>query len=418
MDTPDLFRVALGLASPWEVKAVRFSASSAGGRGQLDLELDFPRGSRFPCPRCGTACPVHDTAEKQWRHLDFFQHLTLLKARVPRTECPQDGVLLVPVPWAREGSGFTQLFEAYVMLLAPQIPVAVLARALGVQDTRLWRIIGAYVEAARRSVDMGQVEAVLVDETARARGQSYVTLFAEPGERRSRVLFVTEGRDHQTFHRFLEDLTAHGGKASRVRDIAMDMSGSFQKGAAETLPWAEVTFDRFHVMKQLNEAVDEVRREESRSRPELRGTRFEWLRNPRDLRVDERARIESLGRIGLRTAQAYQLRLVLQGMWSMPDLETARRYLQTWIGWALKESRSKVMKPMLRAARTIRDHARGILNYFRGRLTTAVLEGINSLVQAARARARGYRNPRTFIYMAYLIAGRLDFDLPALTHSK
>lgn len=417
METIALFTAALGLTPPWEVAEVRFEASAGGGRGELSLGLDFPRGSRFPCPRCGTACPVHDTAEKQWRHLDFFQHVTLLKARVPRTDCAQDGVLQVLVPWAREGSGFTLLFEAYVMFMAGEMPVAALARLLGEHDTRLWRVVEAHVAEARESVDMSGVTAVVADETARARGQSYVTLFAEPGEQKSRVLYVTDGNDHRTFHRFRQDFTAHGGKPVQVRDLAMDMSGAFQKGAAETLPWAAITFDRFHVMKLINEAVDEVRREEARGCPELRGTRFEWLRNPRDLSADAQARIDSLSRLGLRTAQAYQLRLVLQTLWSMPDLETARRYLNTWCNWAFKECRSKGLVPMRRAARTVRDHARGILNYFRRRMTTAVLEGINSIAQAARARARGYRNPQTFKTIIYLIAGRLRFNLPTLTHS-
>lgn len=383
----------------------------------MDLELDFPRGSRFPCPRCGTACPVHDTLEKQWRHLDFFQHVTFLKARVPRTDCPKDGVHQVPVAWAREGSGFTLLFEAYVMLLSPEVPMAVLARSLGEHDTRLWRVVEAHVKVARESVDMSEVTALVVDETSRAKGQNYVTLFAEPGAEHSRVLYVTEGRDADTFHRFQEDFRAHGGEPVKVRDLAMDMSGAFQKGAAETLPFAEITFDHFHVIKLVNEAVDEIRREEARGCPELRGTRFAWLRNPRDLRTDEQTRIDSLSRLGLRTAEAYQLRLVLQTLWCMPDLQTAHNYLKTWIGWALKATGSKPMRPLRRAALTIREHSRGILNYFRRRMTSAVLEGINSLAQAARARARGYRNSSTFKTIIYLIAGRLRFDLPPLTHT-
>lgn len=417
MNTPALFKVALGLTPPWEVNAVKFSATASGGRGQLDLELDFPRGSRFPCPRCGVACPVHDTVDKQWRHLDFFQHLTFLKARVPRTTCPQDGVLQVAIPWAREGSGFTLLFEAYVMLMAPDVPMAALARAVGVHDTRLWRVVEAHVEKARESVDMSEVTALVVDETSRAKGQTYVTLFAEPGAERSRVLFVTEGRDASTFHRFQEDFKAHGGSPAMVRDLAMDMSGAFQKGAAETMPFAEITFDHFHVIKLVNEAVDEIRREEARGQPQLRGTRFSWLRNPKDLRADEKERIESLSQLGLRTAQAYQLRLVLQTLWCMPDLQSAQAYLRTWIGWALQDTRSKAMRPLRRVALTIRACSRGILNYFRRRMTSAVLEGINSLAQAARARARGYRNPKTFKTIIYLIAGRLRFDLPPLTHT-
>ncbi len=106
MRNTDLFQQALGLLPPWLVEAARFDAE----RKRLDLDIDFAKGGRFPCPDCGTAdCPTHDTSPKTWRHLDFFQHQAFLNARVPRIKCPDCGVKQVAVPWARPGSGFTLL---------------------------------------------------------------------------------------------------------------------------------------------------------------------------------------------------------------------------------------------------------------------------------------------------------------------
>jgi len=424
MDIHALFQAALGLVPPWQVVGIEFDeAKDLPERGRLTIRLDFARGSRFACPQCRASCPVHDTSEKSWRHMDFFQHEAYLHARVPRTGCPEHGVIQVPVPWAREGSGFTLYFEAYVILMASEMPMKALARVVGEHDTRLWRLVMAHVQRARGRVDMSQVHELVVDETSRAKRHQYVTLFAEPGREQARVLFVADGASHRTFHEFIEDLEGHAGKPEAIRDVCMDMSEAFQKGAAETLPFAAITFDRFHVMKLVNEAVDEVRRRERGQHPELRNTRYDWLVNPKRLSHEQAARIERLSRLHLKTAKAYQMRLVLQDLWTYDSIAWAGKYLRRWCTWALRASPPSILEPdllepMRRVAKTLRASARGVLNYFRRRMTSAVLEGINGLVQAARSRARGYRNPLTFKTMIYLIAGRLTFDLPTLTHSK
>ena len=424
METNELFEAVLGLQAPWRVAEVTFDPKVGEGRGQVDIRLEFSTGSRFACATCGGAWPVHDTVEKSWRHMDLFQHLTYVHARVPRTRCGEHGVLMVKVPWARPGSGFTVYFEAYFMMLAPAMPTAQISALVGEHDTRLWRVAQAHVERAREAVDMSAVEAVLVDETARARGQQYVTVFAAPADGAGRVLFVTDGRGSETFHAFCADLSAHGGRAAQVRDVAMDMSAAFLKGVTETMPLAEVTYDRFHVMKLLGDATDAVRRIEVKERPELKGTRFDRLRNPESLSGAGCQRVMRFSRMHFRTAKAYQLRLNLQTLWSMPTIELAREYLRRWCSWAMRATGSKDpataagFEPLRRAAQTIRDHTEGILGYFRKHLTNGFLEGLNGLFQAARARARGYRNIETYKTMIYLIAGKLDFGLPTLTHSK
>ncbi|HLM47398.1 MAG TPA: ISL3 family transposase [Myxococcaceae bacterium] len=401
MRDTQLFEQALGLGRPWRV--VR-SAFNAEGR-RLDVYLDFERGATFACPECGAAgCRAHDTAEKSWRHLNFFQHEAHLHARVPRVRCGSCGVRLVEVPWARPGSGFTLLFEALVLALVKEMPVQAVAQLIGEHDTRIWRVLHHYVGEARAAADFSEVRAVGLDETASKRGHQYVTLFMDLDA--SKLLFATEGRDATTLAAFRADLEAHGGKAEQVEEICMDMSPAFRKGAAASFPQASLTFDKFHVMQLINTAVDTVRREERKTRPELKGTRYVWTKNPANLTKRQRDRLAELDvrRLALKTARAYHLRLAFQELWTV-EASDAAAFLKTWYFWATHSR----LQPMIDVARTIRRHQDGILRWFQSRVSNGLLEGVNSLVQAAKARARGYRSSRNLIAMAYLIAGKLTF---------
>lgn len=422
MDYLKLFEAALGLTPPWKIEKVTFDPKAEGG-GAVEIRLTFPRGSRFPCPECQAACPAHDTHEQRWRHLNFFQYRAYIVAPVPRTDCPMHGVrTFSAVAWAREGSGFTLLFEALVMLVAAEMPMAVIARMTGEHDTRLWRVVHAHVKDARERVDMSEVKELVVDETSRARGHDYVSVFVEPGEEQARVLFVADGKSHDTFEAFANDLRAHAGDPAAITDVCMDMSEAFQKGAAEQLPQAAVTFDRFHVMKLVGDAVDEVRRLERQDEPALRNTRYAWMKNPEKLSGEQFEKLLRLSELNLKTMKAYHMRINLQEVWRQPSVRPAARLLREWCAWVKTDTRpangqaKSGLEPMRRAGATIRSKMKGVLNYFRRRLTSGVIEGLNSMAQAARARARGYRNPDTFKTIFYLIAGRLQFNLPSLTH--
>ena len=189
MQDKDLFGLALGLSKPWFVSSVEFEPEER----RLELLIDFERGGVFPCSECGAAdCKAYDTEEKSWRHLNFFQFETHLRARLPRVRCGKCGVLPVSPPWARPGSGFTLLFEALVLTLAAHMPVRAIARLLGEHDTRLWRILHHYVDFSRAERDDSAVREVGIDETASRRGHNYVSLFVDLDE--AKVLYVAEGR--------------------------------------------------------------------------------------------------------------------------------------------------------------------------------------------------------------------------------
>lgn len=403
MRDTQLFQQALALTDPWRVTRSEFDRI----RSRLDLYLDFTPGGTFPCPECGAAgCKAHDTEEKTWRHLNFFQHEAYLHARVPRVRCAQCGVRLVQVPWARAGSGFTLLFEALVMMLAREMPVAAIARMVKEHDTRLWRIIHHYVDEARAEADFSAVRSVGMDEKASKRGHNYLTLFVDLDE--SRLLFATETRESTTVAAFREDLEQHGGCGSQIQEFCLDMWPAYLKGIREAFPEASLTFDKFHVMKLLNEAVDKVRRQEQRERPELKRSRYIWTTNPENLSRNQSALLDALDvkRLNLKTARAYHMRLAFQEFWTMEG-QMAKAFLKRWYFWATHSR----LPPMIAFAYMLRRHEAGLLRWAESRVSNGILEGINSMIQAAKAKARGYRSTRNLIAMAYLIAGKLNFRM-------
>jgi transposase len=450
MDDPGLlavFGAALGLVPPWQVSAVSFDEMA----GSLEISLDFPRGSRFSCPEPGcpnAACPVHDTTEKRWRHLDFFEHQAFLLARLPRVDCATHGVHLVAVPWARPGSGFTLLMEVAMLTYAAQMPIAPLSRIAREHDTRIWRVIEHHVGAARASLDFSFVTKVGMDETSARRGQDYVSLFMDLERRR--VMFATPGRDAFTVKAFAEDLAAHGGQpTTQIEQVCCDMSPAFIAGIGSylsehedddalcdvndalgptsaalqvtadraehasgarvdevpVLHSPEIVFDRYHVVAKANEAVDEVRRGESKSRPELKASRYVWLKNEANLTAKQREKLAWLTRpsMQLKTARAACWRDDFNEFYDKTTPGEAEAYLRRWC-YGAKRSR---LEPIKSFVATVEAHWDGIIAWQTHRLSNGLLEGTNSLVQAAKRRARGYRSKEKMITIIYLIAGKL-----------
>lgn len=405
MNPESLFGMALGITPPWEVEGVEFSQEAK----RLDIKIGFQRGATFPCPVCGAPAPVHDTSERTWRHLNFFQYEAYLTARVPRVKCPNAacGVKQVQVPWARPGSGFTLLFEALVMTLVREMPVNAAAALLGEHDTRLWRVLDHYVQSARAQADYSGVRRVGIDETSARRGQDYVTLCFDLDERR--LLFGTPGKDNETVKAFTEDLKAHKGAPENITAACIDMSKAFIKGIKEALPNAEITFDPFHLIQLMNDALGSVRAEEARLFPELlKGSRYAFLKNPENLTEKQDETLVRLSHFQLKTARAYQIKLALQNVYFAATREDGEALLKGWYSWAIRSQIEQVKA----IAKTVKNHWNGILTWFDSKLSTGFLEAINGLVQSAKRRARGYRSTKNLINMAYLIAGKLDFRLP------
>ena len=404
MDSTSLFTAALGLQDPWKVAEIRFEPEQ--GEIHFDLACD---AKRLGCPACAAGDQsIHDRAPRTWQHLHFFQFKAFLHAPLPRVKCHQCGkVTQVDVPWARPGSGFTLLMDALVLTLAKKLPVSAIAQMFGVSENRIWRAINIHIESARQATSYSEVTALGVDEKYVGRRLGYLSIFHDPLARR--VIGTAEGRKADTFETFKTDFENHEGHPETIKFITMDMSKSFQAGARKQFPKAEICFDAFHLSQLIHDAVDEVRRAEVKQDASLKGSRWGLLKSPKDWSSDQITDMHWLQRSGLKTARAWRMKQRYKEIHLMcragADPEPLYR---SWISWA-KRSR---LEPFKRLGRTLKAHLPGILAAYRLGASNAVAENINSQIQAAIVRARGFKSLRSLTNIIFLTVGKLA-NLPA-----
>jgi len=276
-----------------------------------------------------------------------------------------------------------------------------------VEDNKLWRMMNYYTEAARQFEDYSGVKRVGIDETSKTKGHDYVTLFVDLEE--SKTIFVAEGKGSETLEEFKKDLTEHGGKSENITDASLDMSPAFIKGVEENFLNAEITFDKFHIMKIINKAVDEVRKTETKEQDILRGQKYLFLKNRDNLTESQRdilKAIEAMPRLNLKTVKAFHIRENFQEIYKETDKKGFEKALKKWYFWA---THSRI-EPMKEAAKTIKRHWSGVLRWYTSKVSNGILEGLNSLVQAAKAKARGYRTFKNLKTIIYMLTGKLDYS--------
>lgn len=411
------FEIALGIRSPWKIVDTELIPSEKdGSRLEMHIYVGYEAGSRFECPACGEGCSVYDTRERVWRHLNFFQYRCYIHARVPRIDCKGHGIRTVDIPWAREGSGFTLLMEGIILTLLKHLPVAAAAREIGETDTRLWRVLQFYTEDAKKGRSFSDVEAIGVDEYSH-RGHRYITIFLShptSGNGKARVLDIEDGKGGDTAVAFGKAFKEFNGEKEYVKDITSDMCHGYRSAMKEEFPNATITVDRFHVMKMMGDAVDKVRRRESRSIRKgkpclLDNTRYLWLKNRENLSEGQCVRLdELLSSYGdLDTVIAYKYRLRLQRMYDeLEDYESACHYFEELTA----ELANSTVREMRDVARSLTRNAVEILNYFVSKKTNAILEGFNSKISIIKNRARGFRNMENFKTMIYFCMGGFVFN--------
>ena len=389
----ELFSLALNIENPWRIDKIQFDQE----KEELNIYVGYMRSSKFLCPKCGKECKLHDTKEKVWRHLNFFQYKTYIHCKLPRTNCKDDGVLLVQAPWSNSNTGFTMLFEEYVLKLAQKMPILSISKLLKESNGKIWRIVKKYTDKYIETLDLSNTRIIGMDETS-VKGHNYITLFMDMET--SKVMYIAEGKKSSTIYEFKNFFEEHKGKVENIEVFTCDMSLGFTSGIKEIFKEAKIVYDKFHVVKEVNIAVDEVRKKEVEDEKELKKSKYIWLKNPENLKEYQKEKLIKMSKMNLKTAKAYRLKLAFQEIYNKNiTKEMAHNEIKEWLNWAIHSK----LDSMKKVARMVGQKINGILNYFEYRVTNAVLEGTNSMIQNLKSRAKGYKVIENFKAMIYLM---------------
>jgi transposase len=376
----DLFSRLLSLQRPWRVERVALDSEER----RIDVGLAHRRNASFRCPECGSRSPLYDHVPiRSWRHLDHGGFRTWLQTQLPRVTCPWHGIRRVGVPWALPGSRFTIAFERHAIDVLLETDVLGGTRLLGISWDEAWNIMERAVARGLRAKKRRVMARLGVDEKAVAKGHRYVTLVCDLD--RATVEYIANDRKQVSLDAYYRSLSKR--QLAGIEAVAMDMWEPFVASTVAHVPDGEskIVFDRFHIMKHMTEAVDQVRKSEYRrlhaeGDETLKGTKYLWLYSEENLPESSRERFAALRTLNLKTGRAWAMKESLRELWDYRRRGWALRHWKQWYFWATHSR----LKPMVKVARMIHGHLDNVLTYFDHRITNATSEGLNSKIQTIK----------------------------------
>ncbi len=401
MRDKELYQQIMGITHPWTVTEVELSLKE----GEVKVHVEQETDTQQHCPHCDATCPGYDKRQRTWRHLDTCQFKTFLVANVPRINCPEHGVVTIPVPWAEPGSGFTALYEALVLDWLKETTTQAVSRQLSISWTA---IDGIMQRAVKRGLARRKIEApkhIGVDETSFKKGHDYVTVVSNGKQ----VLHVADERKTRSLDSYYDTLTEE--QKAGIESVSMDMWSAYIKSTLANIPDAKhkIAFDKFHVAKYLSDAVDAVRKQEHKvlmkdGYEDLKGSKYDWLTNPGNLSRKRQCSFKVLRESTLKTARAWAIRTLAMSLWDYVSRTWAEKRWKQWYAWAIRSR----LEPIKNVARLIKKHLWGILNAILLKVNNGGAESINSRIKAIKVRCRGFRNKARYINAIYFHLGELD----------
>lgn len=397
------YQAILELSSPWVVRSVELRKKAK----EVEVALEAVHEGELPCPECGVMSPVHDRRRRQWRHLDTCQHQTILSARIPRVRCAKHGVHQVAVPWAEPGSRFTALFEGVVINWLLEASVSAVAGQFGLS----WdQVAGIQARAVERGLARRELEPLVrigIDETSFQKRHEYVTVVTDLLS--DCVVYVADNRKKESLEGFFDQFEP--SELLGIEVVSMDMWQPYITVVEENIYNAreKICFDKFHVAKYLGDAVNKVRTTEQREMlsdgdRSLVGSKYAWLRNPKNMTTKQAGFLARVKRLALKTARAWAIKEHAMCLWNYVNRGWARRAWKAWISWAMRSR----LEPVKAVARLVKRHLDGIINAIVLQATNAGSESINSRIQKVKRMANGFRNRERFRNAIYFHLGGLD----------
>ena len=395
-----LYFHSLGLKKPWKISDIQLDLDNR----KVDVWVDYDATSS-PCPKCQKLCPIYDhVSERSWRHLDSCGFKTYIHSKIPRSKCHEHGILQTNIPWAQGHSRFTLMFQTLAIELLQQCTVSGAAKILSVSWDQAWHIMKQAVARGLLRKKREKNRYLGVDEKSVMKGHKYFTIVynLEKGT----VEYISEDRKTDSLKAYFDAISEE--QIAFIQAIAMDMWDPYIKATSDAIGNDKIVIDRFHVMKHMNKAVDEVRKQEvkqlyAQGDHSLKGSKYLWLYGKENIPPQKQADFEVLKNKMLKVSKAWAVKEMLRELWHSLSLKSAIQYFIKWFAWA----KNSGLPPLKRAANTIANHIDQILMYFKHKITNATSEGLNSKIQKVKAMACGFRNKENFKTAIYFHCGGL-----------
>ncbi|MDR0911684.1 MAG: ISL3 family transposase [Methanobrevibacter sp.] len=391
-----IFELALGITEPWYITETKFDGN------ELHINVAFKRGSKFKNKE-GNLVTAYDTVERTWRHLNFFQYRAYIHARVPRIKS-EKGINNLEVPWARGYTGFTILFEKLVLALAKR-GVSIASKMTGLDSRTVFRIIKNEVLIARDKVDLSTVEIIGMDEKAYS-GREFITILADHNG--GRVIGVIVGKNTKAVNKLIKEAKDKGLKPKNITTATSDFATTFRNCIAKKFKKAIHIADRFHAVGLVNKTMNLIRNDDVKSGEMNKGLKYVLLKNEENLTDNQRIKLAKIKENECaKTVLFYKQKELFNSIYNnYDDIESATIIFEDWLK-NVSEIDSKHSRKLVKTFTKNKDI---ILNYFKNKKTNALLESINSRIQAIITRGRGYRNIDNLITMIFFELGDLDID--------
>ena len=399
MSPEDLYKIILEIDENWSVSSIEVDET----KEEVSVQIAYNK-AKATDPISGEECSLYDHREERvWRHLDTMQYKTFIKSAVPRVKNSLEKVNTIAVPWADKLDRVTYLLEKKVIdLLQATKNQSKTALLLRMTFTQINRIMYNSVErglSRRKTID--EIRHISIDEKSFKRGHEYVTVLSSPDT--GAVINVSRGRKKESVKQVLND-TFTVAQKSQIETVTTDMWEAYITTAKEELPTAKLCHDKFHLVKYLNEAVDIVRRKETKSEEELRHTRYIWLKDKRNLTEKQRLKFEAINNTNYETARAWRIKENFRDITFNQSKEEALMLFMRWSNDALASQINAIIK----VAEMFKRHMIGILNAIHLGKNNAMAERLNGKIQEIKLSAKGYRTFENFRAAILFYHGKLN----------
>ena len=395
-------------------ESVRFVEKS---RLEMEVVVRTRANSRPRCSGCGQVGPGYDTQGlRRFEFVPLWGIPVFFVYAMRRVQCRQCGVRVEAVPWASGKHHLTKTYAWFLARWARRLSWKEVAEVFNTSWQKVFRSVEAAVEWGRAHQDLDGIEAIGIDEIQWQRGHRYLTLVYQIDAGCRRLLWIGKNREAKTLLRFFHWFGNERGAA--LRFICSDMWRPYLKVVAKRAAQAAHVLDRFHIMKQLSKAIDDVRAQEVKTlkaegyEPALKRTRWLLLKRPENLSEKQEPRLAELLHYNLRTVRAYLLKEDFQFFWEYKFPYRAGQFLDRW---CMRTMRSRLV-PMKKVARSLRDHRELLPNGFRakGAISAGVVEGFNNKAKLTMRKAYGFRTYNAMEVALYHTLGNLPE--PKITH--